>query len=160
MHSQTRHIQRFMRQGDAVTALLDSLNQRNALLDQLRPLLPEALARHCLQANLDKEDLVLSTDTAAWAAALRFQGPELIQRLAGQGIQVKRCRIRVLPGAAAIEFRNAKTTDGAARTLHAHRSQKGANFIGEAADNVTDPGLADSLRRLARTLSSEEDLAE
>lgn len=143
-----------MRQGDAVSALLDSMKARNALLDRVRPLLPEDLANHCLQAGLDNDDLVLATDTGAWAAALRFQGPALLRLLIGQGIQAKRCRVRVLPSAAAIGSGGAAVQAQASNTPHALRSSMGAHSILQAAECVSDVGLADSLRRLAKTLSA------
>lgn len=67
----------------------------------MRAQLGEPLGSHCVAANIKDGALVVQTDSAAWAAKLRFQVGALLQRLNGTAefAGLRSVRVRVSPAA-------------------------------------------------------------
>jgi hypothetical protein len=141
-----RHVRRFLCSSDAVSALLEELSRREALLARLRSLLPAAVGRHCTQATIEDGRLTLCCDSPAWVDRLRFLAPELLAALAAEGAAVRECRVRALPDPTQSSDQAASTSQpGAARP-------EAAAAVARAADALGASPLAESLRRLADTL--------
>jgi hypothetical protein len=70
-----------------------------ALTASVREALPPEIQPHLTAANVREDTLVLTTDSPAWAARLRFHGGEILTFLAaGQGIHATRISVRSHPG--------------------------------------------------------------
>ncbi len=102
--------------------------------------LPAPLDQHCQLANVRGDALVIHVDAPAWAARLRYQGPQLIQRMkALPGLSgLRRVRIRVRPQPPAPQ--------PAPRRL----SGKGAENLRKAAQAMPPGPLREAFLRLAR----------
>ena len=87
---------------------LDQLAKRAAAASSLAALvrreLPVPLGEHVVSASRRDEDLVVTVDSAAWAARVRYAGPRLKERLAELGEPVAgKVRVRVRsPGTRAV----------------------------------------------------------
>jgi hypothetical protein len=141
-----RHIRRFLCSSDAVSALLQELSRREALLARLCSLMPASVARHCTQATIEDGRLTLCCDSPAWVDRLRFLSPQFLAALTEEGETVSECRVRAMPD----------PTRAAERAAHLPRPPAArpetAAAIARAADDLGATPLAESLRRLADTL--------
>ncbi|MFN2308152.1 MAG: DUF721 domain-containing protein [Gammaproteobacteria bacterium] len=111
------------------------------LTQQVQACLPADLSGHWHVAGLGEGCLRLTTEAPAWAARLRFQAPQLVQRLRRHGaVTLHSVSVRISPPATPRELpaRKARMTAESARLLE------------QTARAVTDPGLAQALARLAR----------
>jgi len=145
MPDKARHVRRYLRGTDAVTALLNELQQRDELLQRVRGAIPEALRAHCKQASLRDGLLTLSVASPVWVSRLKFLAPKLIDDLRKTDLAINDCRVRALPEAsqARAEGREAAAFSHPAAAAH----------LVQAADAIAHPELATSLRRLADSLS-------
>jgi hypothetical protein len=109
---------------------------------RLRAELPAPLNEHVTVANSQKGTLVIYTDSAAWAARLRFRVPEMLKSIneipLDAPLQAIRIKVRPpdttrLPPAARLSI-----SDDTARLLQ------------YMAESISDPGLRASLLRLSR----------
>ncbi|MFE8033358.1 DciA family protein [Thiohalocapsa marina] len=142
MTLRTQHIRGFLRQSDAVSALLDEIQRRERLLLALRAHLPRELQGHCRQATLVAGRLIVSVDSPVWAGRLRFLSPQFCAALETEGWVVRDCQVRVAPlpsGPATGTRRSAPQPPG----------PEAAELLRQAADCLGDSVLSDSLRRLA-----------
>jgi hypothetical protein len=70
-----------------------------ALTASVREALPPEIQPHLTAASVRDDTLVLTADSPAWAARLRFHGREILTFLAtGQGIRATRVSVRSHPG--------------------------------------------------------------
>ena len=72
------------------------LHQQQTLLKEVRSLLPEQLARHCLHARISGTRLVLHVDSPAWSSKLRFHSRSLLQSLRSRAPNLRKVSIRLL----------------------------------------------------------------
>lgn len=100
MAKQTTHIRRHLRASTPVAALLDEIERREQLLHAVRGCLPQQLAGHCRQAALADGELILFVDSPVWVDRFRYCCSDLVGGLVADGLEVERCRIRVLPRSA------------------------------------------------------------
>ena len=125
----------------AALPLLDRAQKLNHLEQAILRLLPANLAGHCKVVNLKNETLILATTSSAWAARLRFAGPELLGQLQQQFPDgLKSLRIKVLPA------------DGEARSVHRPKpelSMQSGILLARTADTIDHPDLKEALYRLA-----------
>jgi hypothetical protein len=128
---------------DHLDILLGQVRLLRRITDTLRKALVEPLASHCIAANIDGETLVVGCDTSAWAAKLRFQIPQLLDRLKAEtDLQsLRQIRIRVQP----LNKEPSRTTKRRFRL-----SEHSAALIASIADNTADPELKAALRRLSQ----------
>jgi hypothetical protein len=148
MRPDDRHVRRYLHASEAVSALLAEVQRRDALLERVRTLLPESIARHCTQATIEDGCLTLIVDSPAWVDRLRFLSPQFLPALARDADAVQDCRVRVQPAVV-------PRAGWHAATGGLGRSGVGSNAIQaveQAAEALGDSGLAISLRRLAATL--------
>jgi hypothetical protein len=84
-----RTLSELLQSGD-IAKLRDEAAARRALTSQIKALLPEDEASHLVRAGTDSDgSLVLTMDSAVWAAKVRFRAEALGSR---------RVRVRVRPG--------------------------------------------------------------
>ena len=108
---------------------------------QVRACLAPDLARHCQVAGIVQGCLRLATESPAWAARLRFQGPRLLQQLARQrGLNLNAVQVRIVPPVS-------EPTRPARRLS---LTAANARLLQQTAQTIADPGLAQALGRLAR----------
>lgn len=147
MQPNARHIRRFLGSSDAVSALLQELSRREALLARLCSLMPASVARHCTQATIEDGRLTLCCDSPAWVDRLRFLSPQFLAALTQEGETVRECRVRAMPDP--MQRRDQRAAAPRPRVA----SPETAAAVARAADVLGRTPLADSLRRLADTLS-------
>ena len=87
--------------GGALEQLARRAAEVDALTSLVRRSLPDPLGPHVVSSTRHGEDLVITVDSAAWAARTRYAGAGLLERLAAAGQAVPgRVRVRVgRPGA-------------------------------------------------------------
>ncbi len=78
--------------------VLERANRLEALTEQVRASLPTPEADHIVAVAITGETLVVTVDSAPWAARLRFAESDLI-RAAGDAARGKRLVVRVRPAA-------------------------------------------------------------
>lgn len=125
----------------SLAALLRDLSERDHLIERIRPLLREDLRCRCAGAGIDGTTLLLFADSPVWAAKLRLFAPELVRALAGQGLALKTCEVRVSPPLMRAP------ADGGTRRVRI--SESAAAHLEMAAANIADPRLAACFRRIA-----------
>ncbi|MFO1406482.1 MAG: DciA family protein [Steroidobacteraceae bacterium] len=82
--------------GGALEQLAKRASAVDALAGLVRRELPPPLGEHVTTASRRGEDLVVTVDSAAWAARVRYAGPGLRTRLAAAGQPVEgKVRVRV-----------------------------------------------------------------
>jgi len=72
------------------------LHQQQTLLKEVRSLLPEQLAQHCLHARISGNQLVLHVDSPAWSSKLRFHAQLLLKSLHPKAPNLRKVSIRLL----------------------------------------------------------------
>ena len=121
--------------------LLERAGRLRRLHGRFSEALPEELRPHCQVVNVRGDTLVVSCDSAAWGARLRYLERQLLGQLGVAGLRRLRVKVRP-PEHPAVAARPAG---------HSPRLDKaGAALIESAARGVDDAGLAEALRRLAR----------
>ena len=79
--------------------LAESAARLGALTASVREALPPEIQPHLTAASVRDDTLVLTADSPAWAARLRFHGREILTFLAvRQGIRAARISVRSHPG--------------------------------------------------------------
>jgi len=115
----------------------------NALLEQVRAVLPAELRAHCVTATVEDRELHLLADSAAWATRLRYGGRELARSLRSAGLHVTAVKVRVLPP---------DVLPTPARQRPAKPSANAARCVEDSAAGLGDPALRAALERLGRRL--------
>ncbi len=143
-HSKSKSLTKWLQTpSEQLSPLLTQVRLLQRVTKILRGALGNPLAEHCQAANLDGTTLVISTDSSAWAAKLRYCLTTLLSQLQDRSDlpAIEQLRIRILPG-------NVSPPAPAARRLAI--SSEAAAVISHVAENTTDPQLQAALRRLAR----------
>jgi hypothetical protein len=129
------------------SSLTAQVRQLAVIERQVRACLPADLAEHCQVAGFGDGCLRLATDSPAWAARLRFQGPGLVKQLTTQGMAALRTvQVRIIPLVV-------KPTPPSRKP---HLATENAQLLEQTAKSIDDPGLAQALRRLARHRSGPQ----
>ena len=100
---------------------------------------------HVIVADYQKKTLVLHTDSAAWAARLRYLTPDILTTFKGDLPGVRTIRIKVVPPDPPVQ-----TSRKAVKV-----SPDTAGGIREVADKIPDKALRTTLRNIAGYLGSE-----
>ena len=128
--------------GSEASRLLSRARALGELDALVRELIPAPLNAHCRVMSMRDDTLIVSADSAAWAARLRYQSPYLVKQLTGlSSVKLRTVQVRVraaeqLPGRRPAPLRQAL-------------SGKNSMALKQAARNVTDAGLKAALLRLA-----------
>jgi hypothetical protein len=121
--------------------LISKSQEQQALLQQIRQLIPAPLNAHCAAVVKKNTQLVIYVDSSTWASRLRFSVRELTHQLKSQNLAVERITVRVL-----INTKPAITKRGPLRRM----SPDNASIINQTADEITDPSLRAALKRLGK----------
>ena len=140
------HIQELIHAIRGLAGHLDQVRRDEGLLGDVRARLPVSVRSHCLQAVAKDGVLILTLDSPSWATRARYLERDLLGALATAGIIAVKIQIRPIGRSAT--RRAAKPVFGAARL-----KPETISHILEAAEHIADPGLAEALRRLARSQS-------
>ncbi len=90
------NINKFLLANNTLASLIAHSRQQEALLKQVRSLLPEPLNQHCCAAIQRDQLLILYADSSAWASRLRYFCRNLSRHLQQQDVIVQKITIRVL----------------------------------------------------------------
>ncbi len=131
-------------------SLLERALYFEALSHILHEVLDPALAQHITLANLRGDTAVVAADTPAWLTKIRYQAPAILQQLKQQpGLgAINKVQFKVLPP---------DQLQAAQPVRRANLSPTSAQVLESAAQGMTDPDLADALRRLSRQTSPSQD---
>ena len=114
------------------------IRARNALLHQIRRLLPADLAPHCRAAQIREGLLVLHVDSPVWATRLRYLTPELLSLMRPDHSALKAVTVKVL----------VKRESCGPRHRPPQHSAVAASIIHDSAQDTKHPQLRAALERL------------
>jgi len=121
--------------------LLERARKLQRLEQAVLGLLPENLAAHCRVMNLKNETLILAVPSSAWAARLRFTGPELVQQLNGQSaLKLRTIQVHIQPESQEIQ---------PVKQPPMRLSLASGTLLAQTAQTVNHPALREALYRLA-----------
>ena len=127
-----------------LTQLVARAGRLERLRRRLKGQLPGGLEEHCQLANIRGDTAVVSCDSAAWGARLRYLEPRLLETLNQvEGLSLRRVRVKVRP---AEPVRPVAPPPGHMPELNASNSE----LLEATARGINDPDLSEALRRLAR----------
>jgi hypothetical protein len=121
------------------------ISAQKALLAQLRAMLPDDLAPHCVAARLRERQLVIYADSPAWTTRLRFFAPKIPGLLRPVYPAVHEVRVRML----------IHRTRPTPHRRSARHSDQAAYIIQQSAMNTSEPDLRAALLRLSRALKTD-----
>lgn len=134
----------------AIPGLERVAGQANALRQLLRitrDAVPAPMRPHVLACAVRDRTLVVFTDTGAWGSQLRFIQPAILdalEQVTGHRLQQVRFKVQQADSDPATRAPDRSATQD--REI----SDRSRAVIESAAAGISDPQLADSLRRLAR----------
>jgi hypothetical protein len=145
------HIREVLESNRLIRRHLEQRDRELALFGMVSDRLPDALRRHCRDATLADGVLTLYVDSPAWSTRARFAMDELARSLRKEGVVKVVTQVRLEPvGAAMPKPMGQSQEEGAANgEVGAKLSSHAITHILSAADGLSDPVLADLLRRLA-----------
>ena len=146
MRSGCAHILDLLRSLGPVAQRIERLGREEGLLGEVRALLPVGERPHCVRAALRGGTLTLTLDSALWATRLRYRIPELLAAFAPAGVTALKTRIEP-PGQGPL---GPARRPWSAAPQGIRLSPGVANHLRAAAHEISDPGIAEALRRLAR----------
>lgn len=106
----------------------------------LRQVLPAPLRKHCRLARVNRDTVVVVTDSPAWGNQLRFLGPALCEALSETaGYRPQRLQVRVV-----------SPPPEPPTTTPRRLSEQAGRHLESAARAQTDPRLREALLRLSK----------
>ena len=128
------------------SAVYDHALRLIELQQRLRTALPAPLNDHVTVANSRNGTLTIYTDSAAWAARLRFRIPEMLKSIneTPRGVPLQAIRIKVRPA----DIKRLPAADKLSI------SDDTARLLQHMAESISDPGLRAALLRLSRHTST------
>ena len=126
---------------DSQLAKLAAAARRWRRLDQaFKQQLPPALAQRCRAVRINEDGVVVVfADSGTVAARLKLMAPSLLPVLDAAGFSAQRIQVRVVLHVTPPEREN-----------RLRLSRQALDALNDGAEQVSDPQLAESLRRLAR----------
>lgn len=76
--------------------IIAKAKQLEILNDTLVSLLPDNLKRQCYITNLEKNQLVIATESAVWATTLRYEIPNLLEGLRKNSPEIANIKVILL----------------------------------------------------------------
>jgi len=117
------------------------LQKQQALLEQLKQLLPETLQPHCIHARIKGDRLILHTDSPVWATRLRFHAPQILTSSRKFAPKLNELDVRIfLPEI----IRPSRKPLGSLPL-------KTAALVSQLADSIDDDAIRAALKRLSNT---------
>ena len=130
---------------DRLSQICKHTEKINALQIKLHENLDFPLNKHVIVADYQQKTLVLHTDSASWAARLRYVTPDLLTVFKGDLPGIRTIRIKVM-----LPDPQNQTSLKAAKV-----SSVTAHGIRQVADETGDPALRSTLQSIAGNLGSE-----
>jgi hypothetical protein len=84
-------------ESSGLSALIQRAHSLEALDQNLRRHLPEALAKNCRLANCESGKLVFHVSNSVWKSKLRLHGLELLAHANACGLHAREIRIKIDP---------------------------------------------------------------
>ncbi len=129
----------------ALSGVIRRGRQLHGLGVLLGEILGPELAAHCHLANIRGNTLVVAASSTAWATRVRYQSPQLLQKI--------KCEER-LRSIDTIHVRITSPTSQAASTSHSTRhasmSEAASECLSQCAEGIDDKNLSTALRHLAK----------
>ena len=142
MSRSPRSVRRLLKDKPSLRLLELEISAQKALLSQIRQLLPEDLARHLLAARKRDQQLVLHTDSPAWATRLRYSSAHLLDSLRADDPSLRGIRVRLM----------VSRQSPRRRLPPARHSNTAASIIHESALDTKQPALRAALNRLSEAI--------
>ena len=133
----------FLESSDGLSRICNHIEKINELQIKLGKYLDSRLKQHVVVADYQQKTLVLHTDSAAWAAKLRYNTPDILAAFKGDLPGIRTIRIKVAP--ADTPIRTSRQT--------AKVSPDTANGIRQVADQIEDTALRSTLHSIAGKLA-------
>ena len=140
-----RPVRRLLKDKPTLRLLELEISARKALLNQVRRLLPENIARHIVAAQKREQDLILHTDSPVWATRLRYNGPQIISLLKSADPSLRNVKVRVF----------VSRTPTRRRIVPVRHSDIAAAIIHDSAIDTKQPELREALERLSLALKNQ-----
>jgi len=151
MKNRPEPIHSFLNGGGTLNSLQEQSQRLLRLRENVRSCLPEVLARHLLACSVTDSQLILYTENASRATALRLATHKLLQKLnQNHGLgQITTIRVRI-----------ADISRLQQQAAHQPRPLPPgtADLVAELAETAVDPEIKKTLRRLARRSRSNKPL--
>ncbi|MCB1828586.1 MAG: DUF721 domain-containing protein [Chromatiaceae bacterium] len=136
-----RSLTHIIEHSGGAAALVAKVRAQQALLALVKQELDAPQPEHLSAALLRNRQLVLYTDSSAWASRLRFGSRILRDRLGGKGLKIEKITVRIaLPHG--IRHMN--------KRMERHISRENGILIEKTAAAIEDPALRQALQRLSR----------
>lgn len=134
----------FLASSDRLSQICNHIKKINGLQIKLGEYLGKPLAAHVAVADYRQNTLVLHTDSAAWAAKLRYGTPGILAAFKGDLPGIRTVRIKVVPSGMLMRIprRAVKVSAGTAEGIR------------QAADQIADTALRSTLHSIADELDS------
>jgi hypothetical protein len=141
MRLRFRHIRDHLSRHGLASERLELDQREQALVDEIRALLPGKLGMHCLDLKIADGRLTLFLDSTAWLTRARFLSGEILTSLKSYHVDAVGFQIR-LP--------ERESSDPEMKSRRPRLSETAARHLLEAAEHQRDPRLSEAFRRLAR----------
>jgi len=127
-----------------LSGLIRRGRQLHGLRVLLGKLLGEELSAHCQLANIKGNTLVLAASSTAWATRVRYQTPQLLQkiRLDERFSGIGNIHVHITPPESSI--------NAPRQIRRATMSEAAASCINQCAEGIDDPRLSSALQHLAK----------
>ena len=129
-----------------VKSLTEKSRRTNEMQRALLSTLPSMLADYCQVQSYERGVLTLNATTGSAATQLRFLAPQMMSKLRKSSAfkDLEQVQVKI----------HTPETVGRPHQVRSvpPTSSENCQLINDTADSLSDPGLADSLRRLAATL--------
>lgn len=122
-----------------LSQICNHIKKINGLQIKLVEHLDSPLDKHVVVADYQQKTLVLHTDSAAWAAKLRYNTPDILAAFKGDLPGIRTIRIKVAPTGTLVR----------ASRHTAKVSADTASGIREVADQIEDTALRSTLHSIA-----------
>ena len=128
---------------DHLSVLLSQVRLLRQITTVIRKVLPEPLSLHCHAANINGDTIIIGCDSSTWAAKLRYQIPQVLNRLNDHRELpiLRQIRVRVQP------LNNDKPRISNRPLV---MSEHAATLIASVASTTDDPKLKAALLRLSQ----------
>ncbi|MGB5202239.1 MAG: DUF721 domain-containing protein [Sedimenticolaceae bacterium] len=133
-----KSVRHLLKDKPALKFLEREISAQNALLNQIRRLLPADLALHCRAAQIREGLLVLHVDSPVWATRLRYLAPELLSLMRPDHAALREVAVKVL-----VERESCRP-----RHRPPQHSALAASIIYDSAQDTKHPQLRAALERL------------
>lgn len=140
-----KSVRRLLKDKPTLRLLELEISAQKALLNQVRQLLPNDLANHCLAARKRDQKLILHTDSPVWATRLRYNAAQLLSLLQPQHPSLRGVKVKLNP----------MRQPTRRRLKPARRSDVAAAIIHDSAQDTKRPELREALKRLSSALKNQ-----